>query len=173
MPNNIVLDKWADIGFTWQGEIRVTEFNRLTNHLDLQEQLNHNGSLTVAVTLTKKDNILWLSYGVDATLWVPCQRCLSALALDASGEYILAILTDESQRQAVKETEFVLLDEVCPNEGRKMLPIKDLLEDELLLALPIAPKHDDCEMLLERVGEEIEEQLSKNPFSILAQLKHQ
>ena len=34
------------------------------------------------------------------------------------------------------------------------LPIKDLLEDELLLTLPLSPKHQDCDMPVQMLNEE-------------------
>jgi uncharacterized protein len=77
--------------------------------------------------------------------------------------------TEQMSQMPDEDSEFVLLDEVCPMEGRKLLPIKDLLEDELLLSLPLSLHHDDCEMLIQ--NEEIESEPKENPFAILAQLK--
>ena len=47
-----------------------------------------------------------------------------------------------------------------------------MIEDELLVDLPLAPKHDDCEMAVTEVGELPEAVAEKeNPFAVLASLK--
>lgn len=168
MPANIVLDKWADIGFSWQGVAKLSEFGRLFEVVDKSIQQNAGDTLTIKVLLSKKNDVLWLEYQVEGVLWLACQRCLSPLDIDVSGEYILAILKDESEIGRVDGAEFVLVDEICSNDGRKMLPLRDLLEDELLLALPLSARHEDCQML---VDETDEQNVLDNPFAILATLK--
>lgn len=173
MPANIVLEKWADIGFTWQGMVDVGEFERLAQQLDATKQ-GTDECFDVAITLKKEQGVLWLSYQVKAVLWLVCQRCLSPLAVDVSGDYRLAILKDESQITQIDDAEFVLTDELYIGDGRQMLPLKTLLEDELLLALPLAPRHDDCQMLLDSVGGDAQDETDDgvdNPFAVLAQLK--
>lgn len=173
MPANIVLEKWADIGFTWQGMVDVREFERLAQQLDTTKQ-GTDECFDVAITLKKEQGVLWLSYQVKAVLWLVCQRCLSPLAVDVLGDYRLAILKDESQITQIDDAEFVLIDELCIGDGRQMLPLKTLLEDELLLALPLAPRHDDCQMLLDSVGGDTQDETDDgvdNPFAVLAQLK--
>lgn len=169
LPQHIALDKWADIGFKWQGLVSVASFERLTRQIGTAE----NNDIAVTLTLDRQDKILWLTYEVAAVLSVPCQRCLELLAVDVSGQYRMAILENNhkiSYLESLDETaDFVLLDEVCPDD-KKMLPVADLLEDELLLALPLSPRHDDCQMLTDSVGEVIDEP-KENPFSVLEQLK--
>lgn len=168
LPEHILLEKWADSGFAWQGHLHAKDFDRLVKNVDLTCQDGDN-TLQVAVNLAKENGILWLHYQVAGRLLTPCQRCLSPMPIDVSGEYRLAILASESDIDKIQGAEFVLVDEICPAE-RKTLPLKDLLEDELLLALPLAPRHEACEMLLDSVGDIVEEE-SENPFAVLASLK--
>ena len=164
LPNNILLEKWADIGFHWQGEIAIDELPRLS------EQTVDGGSLQALVDLAKQDGVLWLSYQVTGAVSVGCQRCLESLSIDLSGEYRLALLNDESEIGLIDGAEYVLIDELGES-ARRLLPIKDLLEDELMLALPLSPRHKDCDMLVKSVGDEIEEEVQENPFAALAALK--
>lgn len=170
MPANIILEKWADVGFDWQGVVEIATFERLANVLDMTKQQATDDTMSVAVTLSKKNGILWLQYQIEARLWLACQRCLLPMMADVSGDYVLAILQDDSQIGQVDDAEFVLVDEICPNVGRKMLPLKDLLEDELLLVLPLAPRHDDCQTPLVTTEVAIEEH-TDSPFAALAALK--
>ena len=158
LPNNILLEKWADIGFHWQGVIAIDELPRLS------EQTVDGGSWQALV------GVLWLSYQVTGGVSVGCQRCLESLSIDLSGEYRLALLNDESEIGLIDGAEYVLIDELGES-ARRLLPIKDLLEDKLMLALPLSPRHKDCDMLVKSVGDEIEEEVQENPFAALAALK--
>ncbi|USZ14169.1 YceD family protein [Moraxella sp. FZFQ2102] len=164
LPNNILLEKWADIGFHWQGEIAISEMPRLS------EQTVGAGALSVVADLQKTDGVLWLNYTVTGAVDVGCQRCLEPMSFDLSGAYRLALLQSEDEIAKTDGEEFVLIDELGES-ARRLLPIKELLEDELMLALPLSPRHDDCDLLIESVGDEIEEEESENPFAALAALK--
>lgn len=162
LPAHIGLEKWSNIGFSWQGQMNLAEFERLS--ADTQADV----PLEVAVDFGKKDGILWLSFVVGGSLSVMCQRCLSPLHVDVSGTYKMAILTSDEQIEQIAEQEYVLLSELGnPN----LLPIKDLLEDELLLTLPLSARHEDCQMFTDSAGEEIAEEKANNPFAVLANLK--
>lgn len=167
LPKNIAFDKWADIGFTWQGNVPVTDLPRLA------EQVMADEMLTVTLTLTQEDKILWLNYDIKAVLSVACQRCLDPMPVDISGNYRMAILDSENKigyLEALDETaDYVLLDEICPDD-KKMLPVADMLEDELLLAIPLSPRHDDCDMHTDSVGD-VADEPAENPFAVLGQLK--
>ncbi|OPH40173.1 YceD family protein [Moraxella equi] len=168
LPQNIAFDKWADIGFTWQGDVPVTALPRLAGQVIASDDL-----LSVALTLARQDKILWLTYDVKAMLSVACQRCLDPMPVDVSGNYRMAILESENKigyLEALDETaDYVLLDEICPDD-KKILPVADMLEDELLLAIPLSPRHDDCDMHTDSVGDVADEPV-ENPFAVLGQLK--
>lgn len=164
MPANIMLDKWADIGFTWSGSVPVSIFHRLSEQVSVDAVQE---ALQVQTTLQKSEGILWLAFEVMGQLVVPCQRCLDLMMVNVSGDYRLAILADETQIDAIQGAEYVLMDEL---DSGRMLPIKDLLEDELLLTLPLSPRHDECDMPIDMVDDE-EEEVQENPFAALAALK--
>ena len=46
-----------------------------------------------------------------------------------------------------------------------------LIEDELLLLMPLSPKHDACEHKHQPAIEELVEEKRDNPFDVLASLK--
>ncbi|MFB6348298.1 DUF177 domain-containing protein [Moraxella sp. ZJ142] len=165
LPNHIMLEKWADIGFEWQGDLQIGELPRLA------EQTCTDGVLAVAVRLHKVDGIVWLDYQVAGQIQVACQRCLEPLDVDVSGAYSLALLASADDVPLIDDAEYILMQELGNGVTHK-LPIKDLLEDELLLTLPLSPRHEDCEMLVESAGDELEsEEIHDNPFAALAGLK--
>lgn len=167
LPENIILEKWIDSGFFWSGDVLVSELPRLAECV-AGEQENRQ-PIMVTVRLSKNDDVAWLSYQVQGVIYAACQRCLEMMSINVSGEYRIAILKNESQVSAVEGAEYVLIDELDSNGHRKILPLKNMLEDELMLALPLSLKHDDCEALIQ-FADEAEEKLD-NPFAALASLK--
>lgn len=163
LPANIMLEKWADIGFFWQGALTIAELPRLA------EQAEIDGVLAASVALAKADGIIWLNYQLSGTLLLQCQRCLEPLSLQAKGQYRLAVLADEAQTALIDDADYLLLDELGAGNVHK-LPIKQLMEDELLLGLPLSPRHDDCQMLINDDDTQ-EQEPEDNPFAILAGLK--
>lgn len=103
---------------------------------------------------------------------VPCQRCMQAMPFEVDSEFLLALAaSDEAAANLPKQYEPLIVED----EKLELLPV---IEDEILLTLPIAAYHDegDCsvtsEMLVSGEAEEVQpETKPENPFSVLAQLK--
>lgn len=166
-PANIVFEKWADVGFFWQGEIALAWLPRLLEHVGGGDGQTR---LSLSVRLQKDSNdIVWLGFEVVGRLPLICHRCLGAMHYDVSGEYRLAIVLKDSQLPYVEDDEYVLYDELG-GDGR-YLPVQDLLEDELILALPLSFAHDDCMPLHQDEADVADEPPKDNPFAILASLK--
>jgi len=116
---------------------------------------------------------LYLVQGwVSASLELECQRCLSALTYRVDSEVRLALAATDAEAERHQELYDPLLVE------DELLTVKDLIEEELLLALPVVPLHAvpgecDAEMLA-RMGAEAEpeEDERANPFAVLKQLKN-
>lgn len=105
---------------------------------------------------------------VSLTVRPICQRCLSQVVLSLECDISVALISDEAQAEDLPDH----LDPVLVEDGA-MRPL-DLVEDELLLALPQVPMHleGECADLyqLDPVPEEtVTEQ--ENPFAVLASLK--
>jgi uncharacterized protein len=80
-----------------------------------------------------------LDGSVEARPWLVCQRCLSPFEWRLVSEFKVAFVASEDRDGEVPiEYEAVL----APN-GRA--PLAELVEDELLLALPLVPMHERLE----------------------------
>ena len=169
MPETISLDKWADTGFEWTGEVAPTAFKRLVT---LLTQEHEQTNLQLNASLYRRNNVLHLAFMLTGAVWLTCQRCLQPIAIDLTDDYDIALLDDESQVNLVNESQdYLVLDEVITEPApERLLPFKKLVEDEILLKAPMAPKHDDCEMVTDQVGD-IPEEENENPFAALASLK--
>src|SRR5882762_4217083 len=110
---------------------------------------------------------VWLHVKAQARVALICQRCLAPVdtALDAhrsfhfvSGEDVAAQLDADSEDDVL----------ALPH----WLDLRALVEDELLLALPLVPRHEVCpEPLPMSHGDEEEADPAPNPFAALAGLK--
>ncbi|MBA2058495.1 DUF177 domain-containing protein [Psychrobacter cryohalolentis] len=170
MPDNISLNKWEDTGFEWAGEEAPSSFERLATILASEHK---QSNIVLNTTLYRRNNVLHLAFTLTGEVWLTCQRCLQPIAIDLSDEYDIALLDNESQIRLVnEEQDYLLLDEIVTEQSpERLLPFKKLVEDEILLKTPMAPKHDDCEMSVEQFGEIPEEEETENPFAALASLK--
>ncbi|CAM4120305.1 DUF177 domain-containing protein [Psychrobacter arenosus] len=169
LPQRVSLDKWADIGFNWQGEMMPADFERLQAMLsDEQEQT----AIKITAALARSSNVLSLNFDLIGSVWLTCQRCLQPVNVELTGTHNIALLEDEGQIGLLDEDDdHLLLEEVAFKDGHDTyLPLERLIEDEILLKIPLSPKHDDCEMEVEQVGE-IEEFEEESPFAALAALK--
>ena len=110
---------------------------------------------------------VWLHLLADADLVLQCQRCL--LPLDE------AVHVDRRFRFVADEDAAAALDDEIEDEVlvlTKTLNLRDLVEDEMLLGLPLVPRHDVCpEAIPMQFGdvEAVEEQA--HPFAGLALLR--
>ena len=103
---------------------------------------------------------------IKLTLGLRCQRCLDEvqICIDQSLEVLLKPET-ESIFENTENIEFYEYD-------GKNLELAELLEDELLLSLPLVPKHKDIslcnqDMIAWLASNEVPAGQAGNPFAIL------
>jgi len=113
---------------------------------------------------------VWLRLLATASVPLTCQRCLGTVDTPIEIDRWFRFVADEvsAAREDDGCEEDVLALEPRPN-------LYDLLEDELLMALPLVPMHDTCpEPVAMQVGDAtIHAQAAerRNPFAELAKLK--
>lgn len=169
LPTNILLEKYKDIGFFWQGIVPINELERLSDELSAKQA--DDPALAVSCRLTTTDGITRLSFAMTGKLWVACHRCLEAVGIEVTGDYGMAILPNANSDTLAKLDEgedYILFSELA---DPRYLPLLDLLEDELLLALPAMVMHEDCEPLMAFSDEEEVVEEKESPFAVLAGLK--
>ena len=90
-------------------------------------------------TLPAGEPEIWLALQATAPVWLTCQRCLQPLALTMTLDRRLRFVVGESQAETMDAE---LEDDVLALP--RWLDLRELVEDELLLALPLVPRHDSC-----------------------------
>jgi len=149
-----------------KGVFPLSGMKRLT-----ADAFSKEGSVEVDIVFTKDGEGYPLMQGTVTTcVQLQCQRCLEGVGVDLELTLSLAFVQKESRVEQVPSIyEAVLLDS-------EEISLIELLEDELILALPIMAYHSDCEAYRYRTDKELEsekmaEQKPENPFDVLKQLK--
>ena len=112
---------------------------------------------------------VWLHLRADARLSLCCQRCLGPVQDTVAVERSLRFVADEQQAAALDAE---LEDDVLSLE--RVTDLRELVEDELLLALPLVPRHAECPQPLPLPVDDLQEEAVEerpNPFAALAALK--
>lgn len=110
---------------------------------------------------------VWLHLRAQAAPRLQCQRCLEPVEVSVEVERSLRFVRGEDQAAALDaESE----DDVLALE--RSLDLRELVEDELLLALPLVPRHERCPAPWAPSTEaEAPDARPPSPFAVLESLK--
>lgn len=113
---------------------------------------------------------IWLHLAVHASFPMECQRCLTPVDVPLDVERSFRFVADEATAEA--------LDEECDEDLLALsreFDLRELIEDELLMALPVVPRHEECptSVPLASSDDDFEAANSEkpNPFAALAALR--
>ena len=136
------------------GTCAVAEFDRLQDLLSSpQGELEYSVKGTLDAVGRPA-----LRLEVKGSLQLACQRCLGALAFPLAVDSTLVLARDETEIEA-QPVEPDGPDRIV---GSKEMAVGALLEDEILLAIPFAPRHEQCSGADKTKGKG-----SKSPFADL------
>ena len=165
IPPHVDPRKLADRGTTLQGEVLLADLERLCDPLS-----DTVGTVQAKFVFERDERKSVVIHSViDTEVKMVCQRCLELVALPIRSECHYAVVTEGADTQSLPKGYDVL------EVGEDPLDLMTLVEDELLLALPIVPAHDpeECQQPagVETPEPSEDEVTRSNPFSVLAQLK--
>lgn len=119
--------------------------------------------------VTGGDPELWLHLEAGTSVWLECQRCLQPFQQPLAVQRRLRFVRDEAQAEALDaESEDDVL--ALP----RWLDLRELIEDELLLSLPLIPRHEQCPQPLPQAGADLvphEAEERPHPFAVLQGFK--
>ena len=145
------------------GKIKINELSRLSDIL-----LDSSGEIEIDFSFDKEGRLPIIVGEIKVDLIAECQSCLKQVVIPVDKHFKLGmVISDEQADRLTGDCEPLFLQD-------EKISLNELIEDELLLALPDFPKHP--EVCVER--EEIEAVSddeptdSNNPFSVLAKLKN-
>jgi uncharacterized protein len=158
----------ADAGAV-QGREPVTAFDRLGELLPLDAPVEE--VVWTARGEVRRPNAfepeVWLRLAATAGIWMTCQRCLQAVRVPVDLQRQIRFVRDEdtaARLDADSDDDVLALEQ--------SLDVRALVEDEVLLALPIVPRHDRCPAPLPlSVSPDDAVEVTAHPFAALEALK--
>jgi uncharacterized protein len=140
-----------------RGEIAVSALSRLADKL-----AKPDGSLTYIVSGYHEEGRDMLKVSLQGVCTLRCQRCLSELEYPVNLVSRLWLLPADKLDEAGEDDE-----EMDAIEAEPRLDVLVLIEEELLLGLPFAPRHPEgeCAPATNHL------QQKDSPFAVLAGLK--
>ena len=171
-PRSLPVEAFARQGGQLAGDVPVSTLHRLSETQAEQPTTKpapavvHWSANGEWRSLRARPAEVWLHLAAHVTLALQCQRCLAAVTVDVQASRSFMFVHGEAQAAALDEqTE----DDVLPLT--RSLDLISLVEDELLLALPLVPHHrPSCPDPLPMLAGEIEAEAQANPFAALAAL---
>lgn len=109
---------------------------------------------------------IWLHLRARAEVVLQCQRCLQAMGQRLDVERAFRFVADPQQADRLDEE---LDDDVLALP--KEFDLLALVEDELILALPLVPRHEVCPQPLPHANADAQPEAKANPFAALAALR--
>ena len=129
---------------------------------------------TVAVELEfgiDEQNIRNAKGRLQTTLNLVCQRCFRSLPFPVSSELTLGMVTTMAEADLLPESYEPLL------VNEPTVSLLEMIEDELLLSLPLVIRHEESECQLKQEysngATDDHEGPAEHPFAVLEQLKKQ
>lgn len=178
-PRRLDVRAFADSGETLEGEDPVSDFERLVESMSPDAPVDTASPVRWSVQGELRPRRggpaeVWLHLQGSTTLALQCQRCLEAVDTPLSFDRSFLFVESESRAaelDAESEEDVLVLS--------RSFDLLALVEDELLLAAPIVPRHEVCPTPVKLSAGEIDDVVpdepadtgEPNPFALLASLR--
>jgi len=159
MSHQPVIDgfEFASAGATQQGTLPLRGFSRLRDLL-----ASDDGEVAYGVRgLRDARGRPSLRLSVRGSVQVRCQRCLEAMRMEVDENELLVLAATQAEIDA-DPTDAELPDRLLAG---KAIALRELVEDQLILALPLAPRHERCSTGAELKKHEEKSQKQVLPFA--------
>ena len=103
---------------------------------------------------------------VETTVTLQCQRCMESFNYEIINDFVLGLIhTEEEAAQLPEEYDPLIIEDGT-------LAIHDVIEDELMMSLPLVPMHDPkhCGVKLP-FKTELGNEINESPFKVIEILR--
>ena len=170
-PLRLDIEAFAVEGAGLEGRWPLTDFPRIAESVPADAPVGDRDEVQWEVrgernALRAGAHETWLKLSADSAVWLQCQRCLGPVRVPLSVRRRIRFVEGED---AAAELDASSEDDVLASS--RAFDLRSLVEDELLLAMPLVPLHEVCPEPLPRVVEAEDAMEKANPFAALAALK--
>lgn len=171
-PDHLDVKAFAQAGATLTVTDPLSRYTRLVHEAEgpvdgLQVHWSVEGELR---TELDGESQIWLHLQIDTGLPLTCQRCLHIDPMPLQADRSFRFVADEATAEALDdEAEEDLL------ALSRDFDLRQLIEDELLMELPVVPRHEECpqDLPMQSSDDDFEEASAEkpNPFAVLQGLR--
>ncbi len=163
IPEQIDPFRYAEQDLRIDGQVKIADMPRLCAHLSA----SHDAAVTDLHFGVDEQGVTFVEGSVQATLVLQCQRCMEPYQCEIMSHFALGVVKSLDEANALPSH----YEPVMTLEGQ--LALRDLIEDELILNLPIIPRHEpeNCRVKLPLADAGWKDGEPINPFQVLASLK--
>ena len=165
LPEHIDPFRYAEQKLRLQGVVSIAGMKRLESLLH-----HHEGEVVVHLQFgVDEQGLAYIKGHLNTLLTLQCQRCLGPFNYEIISDFMLGMVRSLGEVNTLPDS----YEPAVIEEGE--LEIKTMIEDELILNIPIIPKHqEDCtaSLVLSQAGKEQQDEGKPNPFHVLESLKH-
>jgi len=169
LPKEIDPFRLAQTGLKLDGELPLATMPRLTKSLQ-----NDEGVVNVKMAFDMDEiGTPYMRGNFTASVSVICERCMEPMMLELDVDCLLAMVSSERKVEGLAEQydPWIL-------ENNDPVLLSSVVEDELILSLPLVPRHEEVCLPDEawsagddEVNELIEADKPASPFAVLEALK--
>lgn len=134
LPERVDPVRLALNGAVLRGQLPFSACGRL-----LEFALNPDGRIDLELVFGREDGVTRVRGRVEATVRLQCQRCLEPVDLTVRCNVSLGVVASLAEADRLPEDCEPLI-----REGEGPIAVADLVEDEIILALPYIPRHPAC-----------------------------
>lgn len=172
-PDRLDIKAFAQAGAQLSGHDSLLKYKRVAEeakglHPDLLVDWKATGEVRSGVAGIGSQ--IWMHLTIHATVPMQCQRCMGPVDVPIDIDREFRFVADEATAEA--------LDDECEEDLlvlSREFNLRELIEDELLLELPVVPKHEECpsQVVMKSTDDDFEEANTPktNPFAALASLR--
>ncbi len=151
----------ADKHRQFKGVLPLSKMARMQDVL-----LHKDGEVTFELKFGKDGKYAVVTGMVEADLVLQCQCCMGPIPWSVRDSVSLAVVASIDEANLLPDSYEPLLLE----QGK--IPLSDIVQEELLLAVPTIPQHEQCEVSVAKDNKPKPEVSGRpNPFAVLAKLK--
>lgn len=165
IPEHVDPFRFAEQNLHLDGAVKLIDMQRLNATRPFADD-----SERAAVNLhfgVDEQGLTYLKGHIHSNLGLQCQRCLERFTYEIISDFALGIVKSLEEEKALPDQ----YEPAMVQDGQ--LALRELIEDEIILNLPIIPRHepDVCKVKLPLADAGWEESKGENPFQVLQSLK--
>lgn len=164
LPLKIDPVRFADHRAPLQGTLTIKELSRLNSSL-----LDDSGKVEAEIQFgIDEQGTRFLKGKLSTRVMLKCQRCMQPFPFEIDHHFLMGVVTTEEEIDQLPE----MYDPIIMQDG--MLLLHDVIEDELIVMLPIVPMHSlkECQVKLPLKIDSTDdtEVVKENPFKVIESL---